>query len=251
MVSMSTHRALSLLNPFRCYGLSQLPSAILGNRCAFDFKNCSHGWEYLLYNMIYLGMESKSKHKFHSCFIDTYSLSLEVIYTLSWAHLGLGCDPLCEVRHGIFHLWLPVRDENMSNCGAAQSLKFCIKDVQSVPYPRRQFTSDRQRLLSPGPNALSCVLQDGNVLLKIFRDQFSPNFILHTHNNTNYSSHSNKVATKNSGCLAYLSTLRVIASRMWAPSSHCHLQRSTLSKTLETVILFTADCFEVQIWFQP
>lgn len=180
--------------------------------------------------MIYLGMESKSKHKFHSCFIDTYSLSLKIICTLSWAHLGLGCVPLCEVRHGTFHLWLPVRDQNVSNCGAAQSLKFCIKDAQSVPYPRRQFTSDRQRLLSPGPNVLSCVLQNGNVLLKIFRDHFFPNFILHVHNNINYSSHSNGVAPKNSGCLAYLSTLRVIASRMWATSSCCHLHFLRLSK---------------------
>lgn len=102
------------------------------------------------------------------------------LYTVL-AHLGLGCDPLCEVRHGIFHLWLPVRDQNMSNCGAAQSLKFCIKDVQSVPYPRRQFTSDRQRLLSPGPNVLLCVLQNGNVLLKIFRDHFFSQTLYYMH----------------------------------------------------------------------
>lgn len=171
---MRARMALYLLNPLRCHRLSLLKSSILGNRCVLDFKNCSHVWEYLLHNMIYLGMESKSKHKFHLCFIDTYSLSLKIIYTLSWAHLGLGCDPLCEVRHGIFHLWLPVRDQNMSNCGAAQTLRFCIKDVLSVAYPRRQ-------LPLTDPSVLYCVQQNGSVLTKTFRDQFFPQNLYFKH----------------------------------------------------------------------
>lgn len=208
MVPMRAHMALSLLNPLRCHRLSQLSSSILRNRCASDFKNCLHVWEYLLYSVIYLGMEFKFKHKFHLCFTDTYSLSLKIMYTLSWVHLGLGCDPLCEVRHGIFH------------CGFLSEIKTCqiVEQLRVWSFTLRIFSLYhipetiylwQAEALQPRPKCSflysakwKCTHE--NLERSVF---FSPNFILQAHNNTNYSSHSNKFAPKNSGCLMHLSTL--------------------------------------------